>query len=157
MRRLITELNAMRSIPYQNLVGSLNHLAVMTRPDIAKAVQTVSQFSSNPGMKHWNATLRIVKYLCTTKTGYSHLAESWNPRFRDSSHTQMWITPTMLTMVDPFLGMPYSISHEMALVVCTLGALRNKHPPHSRPMNRSTSQVSIRATKLSGSVSFIPN
>ena len=79
-----TELNAMRSIPYQNLVGSLNHLAMMTRPDITKAVQTVSQFSSNPGMKHWNATLHIVKYLCTTKDWVLTLGgklESKVPRF----------------------------------------------------------------------------
>lgn len=61
------EISAMRSIPYQNLVGTLNHAAVMTQPDISKAVQSVAQFSSNPGSKHWNAALRIVKYLNTTK------------------------------------------------------------------------------------------
>ena len=81
---MATELNAMWSIPYQNLVGSLNHLAVMMCPDIAKAVQTVSQFLSNPGMKHWNATLCIVKYLCTTKDWALTLGrklESKVPRF----------------------------------------------------------------------------
>jgi len=41
----------MHSKPYQAAVGSLNHAAVMTRPDISKAVQTVAQFASNPG-KH---------------------------------------------------------------------------------------------------------
>ena len=61
------EINAMHSIPYQNFICTLNHTAVMTQPDISKAVQSVAQFSSNPGMKHWNAALHIVKYLNTTK------------------------------------------------------------------------------------------
>ena len=58
---------AMCLVPYQALVGSLNHSAVMTHPNILKAIQSVAQFLSNPGCKHWNATLQIVKYLNTTK------------------------------------------------------------------------------------------
>jgi hypothetical protein len=56
----------MRSKPYQAAVGSLNHAAVMTHPDIAKAVQTVAQFSSNPGKHHWDAVICIIRYLKTT-------------------------------------------------------------------------------------------
>ena len=51
------EINTMYSIPYQNIIGTLNHATVMTQPDILKAVQSVAQFSSNPGMKHWNVAL----------------------------------------------------------------------------------------------------
>lgn len=61
------ELADMRNVPYQNAVGSLNHAAVMTRPDISKAVQTVAQFSSNPGRKHWSAVTRIIRYLKHTR------------------------------------------------------------------------------------------
>ena len=61
------EISAMQSIPYQNLIGTLNHTAVMTWPDILKVVQSVAQFSSNPGMRHWNMALCIVKYLNTIK------------------------------------------------------------------------------------------
>ena len=46
--RTSEEISAMRSIPYQNLIGTLNHAAVMTQPNISKAVQSVAQFSSNP-------------------------------------------------------------------------------------------------------------
>ena len=60
------EISQMRLKPYQAAVGSLNHAAVMTHPDIAKAVQTVAQFSSNPGKHHWDAVIRIIRYLKTT-------------------------------------------------------------------------------------------
>ena len=61
------EITLMRSKPYQATVGSLNHAAVMTRPDISKAVQTVVQFASNPGKHHWDAVICIVRYLRTTR------------------------------------------------------------------------------------------
>ena len=61
------EISAMQSIPYQNLIGTLNHTAVMTRSDILKAVQSVAQFSSNPRMRHWNTALCIIINLNTMK------------------------------------------------------------------------------------------
>ena len=61
------EIAEMRNRPYQNAVGSCNHTAVFARPDIAKAVQTVAQFSSNPGKRHWNAVMRIIRYLKQTR------------------------------------------------------------------------------------------
>jgi hypothetical protein len=53
----------MKHIPYQSAVGALMHPAVMTRPDIAHAVQQVAQFMSNPGNTHWTAVKRIFRYL----------------------------------------------------------------------------------------------
>ena len=61
------EIADMHLKPYQAAVGELNHAAVMTRPDISKAVQTVAQFSSNPGKHHWDAVIRIIRYLRTTR------------------------------------------------------------------------------------------
>ena len=52
---------------YQELVGSLNHLAVFTRPDIAFAVSMLSQFNSNPTQTHWKAALRVLRYLKFTR------------------------------------------------------------------------------------------
>ena len=61
------DIEAMRKVPYQNAVGALNHIAVMTRPDIAFAVHKVAQFNSNPGPKHWSAVKRIIRYLKGTR------------------------------------------------------------------------------------------
>jgi hypothetical protein len=57
----------MKDRPYQNAVGSCNHTAVFAHPDIAKVVQTIAQFSSNPGKRHWNAVIRIIRYLKHTR------------------------------------------------------------------------------------------
>lgn len=47
---------------YRRLVGKLNYLTV-TRPDIAFPVSVVSQFLSSPRVSHWEAVIRILKYL----------------------------------------------------------------------------------------------
>ena len=52
-----------RDFPYQSIVGSLMHAAVMTRPDIAHAVQQVVQFMSDPQPAHCVAVKRILRYL----------------------------------------------------------------------------------------------
>lgn len=47
---------------YRRLVGKLNYLTI-TRPDISYAVSVVSQFMETPSIPHWEAVLRIVRYL----------------------------------------------------------------------------------------------
>lgn len=47
---------------YQRLIGRLIYLAV-TRPDIVFAVQTLSQFMQAPKRSHWEAAMRVVRYI----------------------------------------------------------------------------------------------
>lgn len=47
---------------YRRLVGKLNYLTV-TRPDISFAVSVVSQFLNSPCEEHWDAVVRILKYI----------------------------------------------------------------------------------------------
>ena len=47
---------------YRRLVGRLIYLAV-TRPDLAYSVHILSQFMQEPRKEHWEAALRVVKYL----------------------------------------------------------------------------------------------
>jgi Reverse transcriptase (RNA-dependent DNA polymerase) len=53
----------MASVPYRGVVGSLLYVAVMTRPDISNSVREVSRYMSAPGRAHWQACLRILRYL----------------------------------------------------------------------------------------------
>ena len=53
--------------PYRALVGSLMHVMVCTRPDIAAAVGVLSRFLDNPTEEHWNAGLRVLHYLRGTR------------------------------------------------------------------------------------------
>ncbi|RVX22042.1 Retrovirus-related Pol polyprotein from transposon RE2 [Vitis vinifera] len=47
---------------YRRLVGRLIYLAV-TRPDLAYSVHILSQFMHEPRIEHWEAALRVVRYL----------------------------------------------------------------------------------------------
>ena len=47
---------------YRCLVGKLTYVTI-TRPDISFAVSMMSQFMSTPRLPHWEAVLRIVRYL----------------------------------------------------------------------------------------------
>ena len=47
---------------YRRLVGKLNNLT-LTRPDISFLVSVVSQFLNSPCDNHWEAVIRILKYI----------------------------------------------------------------------------------------------
>ena len=45
---------------YQEIVGSLNHIAVFSRPDISCAVSQLSQFNQNPTETHLKAAKQVL-------------------------------------------------------------------------------------------------
>ncbi|PKU64457.1 Retrovirus-related Pol polyprotein from transposon TNT 1-94 [Dendrobium catenatum] len=54
-------------IPYASAVGSLMYAQVCTRPDIAYIVGMLGRYLSNPGMDHWKAVKRVMRYLKRTR------------------------------------------------------------------------------------------
>jgi Reverse transcriptase (RNA-dependent DNA polymerase) len=48
---------------YQSAVGAVMYAMMGTRPDIAFAVASLSQFSSNPGQSHWLSLKHVLRYL----------------------------------------------------------------------------------------------
>lgn len=62
-----TEIARMKNVQYREAIGSLMYAAMGTRPDIAFAVSTLSQFSENPGWVHWEAVKHVFRYLLGTK------------------------------------------------------------------------------------------
>ena len=48
---------------YQARIGSLADAVTATRPDIAQALGSVNQFSSNPSAEHWQSVKRILLYI----------------------------------------------------------------------------------------------
>ena len=80
----------MEQHPYRQVVGKLMYLAVCTRPDICQAVSELSRFNSDPGKKHWDSAMRVLRYLKGTadvgllyKKGESK--DIWG--YVDASHT----------------------------------------------------------------------
>ena len=61
------EKESMKNIPYASIVGSLMYAQVCTRPDIAYASGVLGQYQSNPGMDHWRAAKKVMRYLQETK------------------------------------------------------------------------------------------
>jgi hypothetical protein len=48
-------------------MGSLNHIAIFTRPDKSLAISKLSQFNNDPSTTQLNAARRILKYAVSTK------------------------------------------------------------------------------------------
>ncbi|KAK9089019.1 hypothetical protein Scep_028101 [Stephania cephalantha] len=61
------ERQQMQCIPYASLVGSLMYAQTCTRPDISFAVGMLGRYQSNPGMDHWKAAKKVLRYLQGTK------------------------------------------------------------------------------------------
>ncbi|KAF1334706.1 Integrase catalytic core protein, partial [Globisporangium splendens] len=58
----------MKGVPYRSAVGAVMYLMVGTRPDLAAAVGTLSQFAADPCPTHWQALKRVLRYLQATPT-----------------------------------------------------------------------------------------
>ena len=57
----------MKKIPYLTAIGSIMYATTATHPDVAFAVQHLSQFNNNPGNAHWTAVQRTIRYLYATR------------------------------------------------------------------------------------------
>jgi hypothetical protein len=57
-----------KQYPYQQLIGRLMYLSVLTRPDISYSVSYLSQFNNCFMSVHWKQAKRILKYLQKTKS-----------------------------------------------------------------------------------------
>lgn len=55
------------NFPYQQLIGALMYLAVLTRPDISFCVSYLSQFNNCFSEEHWKCAKRVLRYLKGTK------------------------------------------------------------------------------------------
>lgn len=61
------EKEEMHKVPYASAVGSLMYAQVCTRPDLAFIVGVLGRYLSNPGMQHWIAVKRVMRYLKRTR------------------------------------------------------------------------------------------
>lgn len=52
--------------PFREVVGSLMWIANQSHPDISNAVRAVVRHSPATKMKHWNAAVKVLKYLRET-------------------------------------------------------------------------------------------
>ncbi|XP_074314859.1 secreted RxLR effector protein 161-like [Silene latifolia] len=55
--------NSVSQEEYAKIIGSVMFLMNCTRPDIAYTVSRLSRYTHNPGKDHWNALIRLLRYL----------------------------------------------------------------------------------------------
>ncbi|XP_042051572.1 secreted RxLR effector protein 161-like [Salvia splendens] len=60
------DIAATKKVSYANAIGSVMHLMVSTRLDIAYVVSCLSRYMSNPGPMHWEAMKWLLRYLIHT-------------------------------------------------------------------------------------------
>jgi hypothetical protein len=58
-----SETTDMTQVPYRQAVGSLMYLAVISRPDIATAVNLLARYVESPKPEHWQGVKRVFRYL----------------------------------------------------------------------------------------------
>jgi hypothetical protein len=75
---------------YSQVIGSLMYLASATRPDISFAVSKLSRFMSNPGIDHWHALERVMRYLNGTMSYGIHY--SGHPAVLEGYCDANWIS-----------------------------------------------------------------
>ena len=61
------------NVPYREAVGSLMYLQVVSRPDIAFAINVASRALENPTSNHWKLVKRILRYVKGTKDFWSFI------------------------------------------------------------------------------------
>ena len=72
------ERKQMEAILYASVVGSLMYAQICTRPDISFAVGMLGRYQSSPGLDHWKAAKKILRYLQRTKKIHVYLLEIWS-------------------------------------------------------------------------------
>lgn len=53
----------MKNVSYREVIGSLQYVVNVTRPDIAFAINVLSRYLNNPGQAHWKAVKQVLRYL----------------------------------------------------------------------------------------------
>ena len=56
-------------VPYAKAIRSIMYAVLGTQPDIAFAIQHLSQFTTSYGLEHWTAVKHVLRYLKGTQDG----------------------------------------------------------------------------------------
>ena len=65
--QVFEEMEKMKRTPYRNAIGSLSHLARLTRPDLQFATFYHARYQTDPGSLHWKGIKRVMRCANGTK------------------------------------------------------------------------------------------
>ena len=107
----------MKEIPYRELIDTLLWVSNGTRPDISYVVSTLAKYTTNPGMLHWKALLRVLGYLYATQEYCIKYARngsvvdgSVNARLKEASfiQSQPFKSCASSIKIAPYAGISFS-------------------------------------------------
>ena len=84
--------NVISQLEYSQVIGSLMYLMNSTRPDLAYAVSRLSRYTSNLAQEHWDALVRVLRYLKNTLDYGLHYTQ-YSPVVEGLSNAN-WISDT---------------------------------------------------------------
>ena len=76
-------------VEYSRVIGSLIYLTSCTRLDISYLVSKLSSYTSNPGAKHWQGIIRVLKYFHFTRDYELHYSRY--PTVLEGYNDAKWI------------------------------------------------------------------
>ena len=91
----------MKNIPYRQVLGSLRYLVSCTRPDLSFSTGFLSRFMEKPGLNHWAALKRVLRYLKYTR----NMVLTYKAYFgADNSKIQAWLSTPLQGWTDADWG-----------------------------------------------------
>lgn len=123
------DVNKARDLPYPELMGCLQYLAPMTRPDICFAVNRLSSYSSAWTKRHFELAKGILRYvagnrnhglqLCTSNSGLEGFVDSdYNACLDDRTSTSGWLVKYRGGVIAWRSRKPKIVSHSTAESEC---------------------------------------
>src|ERR1700759_3261525 len=64
---MLTQYAEMKNVPYAEAIGHVLWPVMIARPDALCTTGILTQFVQNPGLAHWKALKRLIRYLYTTR------------------------------------------------------------------------------------------
>mgnify|MGYP000385546506 FL=1 len=105
-----------QTLPYRQILGSIRYLVSCTRPDLSYSAGFLSRFMQNPGIAHWKALKRVLRYLQYTKDmGLTY------KRFQSSNSSQLngWLQTPLVGWTDSDWGGDLDTSRSTSGMVFT--------------------------------------
>ncbi|XP_055918402.1 uncharacterized protein LOC129950490 [Eupeodes corollae] len=112
------ETDYMKTVPYQEAIGSILYAAQVSRPDFSFAVGSLSRFNNNPSKSHWIAVKRLFRYIKETinyKLEYTRGIERCLEGFSDASDSDDRKSTTVYLF--KYQGGPISLSPPQRLSI----------------------------------------
>lgn len=130
---------------YRRLVRSLQNIS-FTRPDIAFAVNRLSQFMHHPTEDHWQAAKRILRYMVGTTTHVIYLPAN--------NSTQLHAYSDADSAGDSDATSPPTLTSYTLVELRSPGPQRSRQASHAHPLKLSTDPLPTPSLKFDGSATF---